>query len=173
MPCNSDHMEPTVKERQHKLSAELLVFVYEKLGKPVSAFLRQDAKNTYGGGPHMASLCTAIRDMSEDELNRIVYNGRDPMSRRLADWWEEHQREDLKAREAEAAKHKTFDACLELAKELEGQRNSDMSSTARRIAQLSGQYWDEDANTHVFTFEDGVIILSAMDGLTAYKGKRA
>ena len=37
----------------------------------------------------MEFLCTLIRNMSEEQRDRIVYNGRDPVSRRLADWWDE------------------------------------------------------------------------------------
>lgn len=39
-------------------------------------------------------LCEKIRGINEDELNQIVYNGRDKDSRRLADWWDEHNKFD-------------------------------------------------------------------------------
>lgn len=39
-------------------------------------------------------LCEKIRALNEDELNQIVYNGRDKESRMLADWWDEHDKFD-------------------------------------------------------------------------------
>jgi hypothetical protein len=42
--------------------------------------------------------------MTPEQENRIVYNGRDPMSRRLADWWERHEEIDRQRLVAEAAR---------------------------------------------------------------------
>lgn len=39
-------------------------------------------------------LCNTIKDFTDAEQQTILYNGRDPMSRRLATWWEEHERLD-------------------------------------------------------------------------------
>jgi len=48
-------------------------------------------------------LCDAIRELDEDQLNSIVYNGRDRESRALADWWDEHRANDLAHEEEDAA----------------------------------------------------------------------
>lgn len=39
-------------------------------------------------------LCEKILSLNEDELSQIVYNGRDKDSRKLADWWDEHDKFD-------------------------------------------------------------------------------
>ncbi|AMO44240.1 hypothetical protein DSS3P8_182 [Roseobacter phage DSS3P8] len=100
MPCNTEHMEPTVRERQKKEAATLLVFALNGLGKPVRKSLQSAASSLYGNGVDgdevVAELCATIRVMTPKQRDAIVYNGRVKMSRRLADWWEEHQAEDIK-----------------------------------------------------------------------------
>lgn len=107
MPCSSEYMEPTVAERQRKHAAELLVFVKQKLGLSVSKEEKASAKSFYGEGGEksMVKLCTILRGMTSEEEERVVYDARDPMSRKLADWWEEHQAEDAK-REAKQTRKK-------------------------------------------------------------------
>lgn len=176
MPCNTEYMEPTVAERQKRLAAQLLVFVYKKLDLvPIHPDLQRAADDIYGGGAmgeeNVRTLCSVLRGMPDEKKDGIIYNGRDPMSRKLADWWDEHQREDWKRREAEAAKAKSFDTCLELAKQYMAGGYSHYD-TAAKIAAVTGSYYDHDNSAHTFEFDDGVIILSGMDGLVAYKGKR-
>ena len=100
MPCNSNHMEPTARERQHSKAATLLVYALKAMDKPVHASLLRDAIDIYGGQngeASMAALCTLLRSMTDEQRNRIVYDGRNPMARRLADWWDKHQAEDALA----------------------------------------------------------------------------
>lgn len=100
MPCNTDHMEPTVAERQTREGAAILVYVLESLGKDVIPEIRSAASDIYGRGAHPSNivgmLCTLIKNMTEEEKDRILFNGRNAMARRAADWWDEHQREDAK-----------------------------------------------------------------------------
>jgi len=111
MTCST---EPTVRERQKKEAATLLVFVMNNLGKPIYETLKSAASSLYGGSVDgdavVAELCAAIRSMTPKQLDAIVYNGRDKMSRRLADWWEEHQEEDIKreARDRKALMQKRY-----------------------------------------------------------------
>lgn len=83
-----------------------------KLGDVVPHSIALAAQQENGGGRalgerHVEMLCSLIRAMTEPELNAIVYNGRDPMSRKLADWWEEHKAEDEKRIEIEKGRFKT------------------------------------------------------------------
>jgi hypothetical protein len=39
--------------------------------------------------------------MSTEDADRLVYDGRNPMARKLADWWEEHQKADKMRRNRE------------------------------------------------------------------------
>lgn len=113
MPCNTDYMKPTTRERQRKEAARLLLYVLESLDvSPVSSELIHSANDVYGGSNKIdwvAQLCDQIHAMTDDQVNKIVYNGRDPMSRRLADWWDEHQEQDRIRREAEAQKRKMLE----------------------------------------------------------------
>ena len=106
MPCRSDHMEPNVRERQRQDAAKHLVYILGKMNQPVPAKVASAAADNYGtDDTHMRTLCTIMGEMSEEQLNRIVYDGRSAEARSLADWWEEHQREDEIARKAEAKKN--------------------------------------------------------------------
>lgn len=115
MPCNSDCMKPTTRERQRKEAAQLLLYVLESLDvSPVSSELIHSAKDVYGGSNKIGDkwvvqLCDQIHAMTDEQVNKIVYNGRDPMSRRLADWWDEHQEQDRIRKEAEAQKQKMLE----------------------------------------------------------------
>lgn len=40
------------------------------------------------------ALCALIKGMTEEELNKFVYDGRSPTARRLANWWDDHQEKD-------------------------------------------------------------------------------
>lgn len=105
MPCNSDYMHPTQTEKNSRKVAEHLIFVYEQLDFPERPDLVEVANHIYGSKTRLdemvAELCGIIRDMTPDQLDRIVYNGRDPQSRKLADWWEEHERADREREQAE------------------------------------------------------------------------
>lgn len=174
MPCNTSYMEPTVQERQHREAAEHLVYLYGALKQPVPAQIAADAANTYGGEngeKNVVHLCTLLGEMSNKMLNRHVYDGRNPKARKLADWWDEHQREDWNRREEKAKKAKSFATCLELARQYDKGGYS-MGDIGDKLSEVTGAYFDFEDGTHVFEFDDGVIILSGMDGITAYKGKK-
>lgn len=105
MPCNTSHMEPTVKERQRKEAAKLLVFLKESLGEEVSPQLNRDASHIYGGkdDSNIVDLCSKLKSLTDEQLGRVVYNGWNKQSRKLADWWDEHQEEDRKRKSIEEA----------------------------------------------------------------------
>mgnify|MGYP003333131810 CR=1 FL=1 len=103
MPCRSDYMDPTHKEIELQRTAQLLRFVYVKLELPVSEKLNKAAGDTWCKDDFVPELCRTIRGLNEAQLNYIVYNARDKISRSLADWWEEHEAAD-RAREAKERK---------------------------------------------------------------------
>lgn len=100
MPCNTDQEEPTAKERQQRDAAKILVYVKKSLGQAVSDDLWGTANDTYGRGVHpdniVRMLGACFRSMTADEMNHIVYDGRNREARRAADWWEEYQAENAK-----------------------------------------------------------------------------
>lgn len=116
MPCRSDYMDPTHKEQQLQRTAQLLKYVYETLEQPVSAKLNEAAQDCYCKQDYVPELCKTIRGMPARQLNKVVYNARDRVSRDLADWWEEHEAADRK-REARERKEAEEKALAESAKQ--------------------------------------------------------
>jgi hypothetical protein len=103
MPCRSDYMEPNQKERLLQETAQLLIYVLMNTnsGVKVSNKLKFASRDIYCQRDYVAELCTAIRSLTEEEQARIVYDGRNPEARRLADWWDKHQEADRKRLEEE------------------------------------------------------------------------
>lgn len=111
MPCRCDHMEPTAREIESQLVAGLLIHV---LSFPSHAHIKApeglgDAvKSTYGNlkkaDEWTALLCKLLSEMTDDELDVIVYNGRDKWARKLAEWKEKHEAADRKRKEEERKK---------------------------------------------------------------------
>lgn len=97
MPCNSDYMDPTNKEKELQETAKLLVYALKKKRRKVPKWVSDAAKDIYCLEDKVVpELCSLIRSFHKEDMDRIVYNGRDKTSRRLADWWEEHEKADKK-----------------------------------------------------------------------------
>ena len=103
MPCRSDYMEPTHKERLLQETAVLYAYALNELGEKVPDTVHQAATDQYCRVDFVPELCRLIRNMSGDECDRIVYNPRSKISRSLADWWEKHEEADRKRNAAEQA----------------------------------------------------------------------
>ena len=108
MGCNSEYMNPTQKEANSKHVASLLVYVQEKLGVEKNRNYVVAADYIYGNihllDEMTAELCHALKlvvDSGEETYDRIVYDAKNPMSRKLADWWEQHVEADLKRKARE------------------------------------------------------------------------
>ena len=105
MPCRSDYMEPTGKEQRLQESAQLLYWVMKQ--RPpykVPKWLVEAKENMYCSDDRaVIELCSLLRSLPDDELDRYVYNAKDATSRKLADWWEEHLAADRVREKQEAA----------------------------------------------------------------------
>lgn len=97
MPCNSDYLAPNHREQLLQETAQHLLYLRVSMGDDfISDNLRRSAKDIYCNTDYVAELCEAIRNLSEEDLNRVVYDGRNPQARKLADWWDKHQEADRK-----------------------------------------------------------------------------
>ena len=104
MPCRSDYMEASVFERESQIVANLIVYLDMALDKTPPKWVVECANNYYGavlgdqgGDPRLVPLlCDMVNKLTKEERDKHVYNARDPMSRRLADWVEAHDRADRK-----------------------------------------------------------------------------
>lgn len=103
MPCRSDYMEPTQKESLLQETAQLLIYVRmnTKSGVKIDDKLKAAARDIYCRRDYVPELCAAMHELTEDQMDRIVYDGRNRDARRLADWWDEHQEADRKRLEAD------------------------------------------------------------------------
>lgn len=95
MPCNSDYLKPRPAEVESRRAAKLLVYVHRSLGRISTAtWIVQAAESSYGNEQRLNDLvrllCEACQDLTDDERDRIMYNGRKAEARQLADWWESH-----------------------------------------------------------------------------------
>jgi hypothetical protein len=129
MGCRSDYMEPTGYEEQIKDTVNHLVYLYSVIEKPRTAALIKASKDIYfdtsEGDRWVAELCSELRKLDAETFDKVVYNAKVPESRRLADWWEEHEAADnarISAELAKAAKKELRDVAL--AKLTEEERNS-------------------------------------------------
>lgn len=115
MPCRSDYMEATGKEKESKKICEHLVYVITELGEKVPTNIKKASKEYYGifdsqfnkfdvatQTDHYemnlddltAKLCSYCKNMTEEQENKIIYNAKNKKARKLADWWEKHQEFD-------------------------------------------------------------------------------
>jgi hypothetical protein len=150
MPCRSDHMEPRAAEEESHLVAQLIVYVEAQLGNHPATWILAAASSMYGDESRVseltAILCEAISELTEEQLDEIVYNGRDRQSRILADWWDQHKEDDVR-HEIEDARD-ARDAQLELNLEVR-------SLTGDRTGVIVEREWYERAKK----------ILEAIDGV--------
>jgi RPA family protein len=101
-------MEQNESEAYVQNTAQLVIYVKEQLGlKPTKQEKDLDTyyTDTSKSDKITRTLCSLITKMDDETRNKIVYNGKDKTSRRLADWWDEHQEADKK-RLADEAKQK-------------------------------------------------------------------
>lgn len=110
MPCNSDYLEPTRREAELQRTAKLLVYVAEWLGQAPADWIVSEASNVYARDERLVPmLCAEIQELTLNQLDAIMYNGRKAKARDLADWWEKHQEAD-RQRESKEARDRERDA---------------------------------------------------------------
>lgn len=106
MPCRSDYMEPTNKERRLRETAELLMHVLynTNTGIKVDSKLKGAARDIHCKEDYVPMLCEVLHSLSTEDFDRLVYNARCPTSRKLADWWDEHLKADAEREKAEESR---------------------------------------------------------------------
>jgi len=108
MPCRSDYMEPNSSERRNQATAKLCLFFMQQIGWVAPDNLLADAEHLYCTQDWAPFLCQNLRALKERDpegFDNLVYNAKNPQSRKLADWWEAHEEFDKKrvAEEEKAA----------------------------------------------------------------------
>ncbi len=95
MPCDCSHLKPRFHEVESKKVAELIVYVIGKINGEVEPWIKEASEYMYGkeDAVHQLTeiLCGICMAMNENTKEKIIYNSRDRISRKLADWWEDHE----------------------------------------------------------------------------------
>src|SRR2546426_223192 len=95
MPCDSDYLSPTAKERELRQTAILLRYLLEQLKLEVPEWIITQSTDVYASREDLVPLlCDRMKALDDNEIERIVYNAHDKLSRDLADWWERHKEAD-------------------------------------------------------------------------------
>jgi len=113
MPCNCDHMEPSQHEAESKNVAIMICYLISKLGFDVHPYIVEAAKSPYGNKERVHDLtkylCQTIGLMTDAQRDQLIYDGRSPSARRIADWWDAHQEADKARAIKEEVRLKGYD----------------------------------------------------------------
>lgn len=111
MPCQS-YEYPTPSEYDKNISETVknLIFAKNQLGIITSdSLVKAYAKSYFDkteGDKWTKELCKLLTGLTKKKREELVYNPKSAKSRRLADWWEEHQRQDKERKKEELQKAK-------------------------------------------------------------------
>lgn len=94
MGCTSEYLKQNQREAELQRAARLLVFVNSKLGVESPTELTEASANYYCRADYVPALCQTLKSLTDEQVEAIVYNGRNPLSRDLAAWWEQHKLAD-------------------------------------------------------------------------------
>jgi hypothetical protein len=103
MPCNSDYLNPTRRESELQRTANLLGYVLIATGRPVPPEITAASGDMYCKADFVTMLCAEVSAMDDVTQSRVIYDGRNPTARDLANWWDEHRAADETRRKAGAA----------------------------------------------------------------------
>ena len=118
MPCYEPPEKiPTRDQRENQMTASILCWLCDKkgYGHPID-YDRLPTWRAWSEDRFLDAnecgkvLCAIVEGMSEAEREKFIYDAHNRMSRRFADWWEDHQEADRQriAREKEIAVMKSL-----------------------------------------------------------------
>ena len=68
------------------------------MGKDIPKEYKEAAESYYPNtkllNEMVVDLCSTIRQMTDEQRDKIIYDGRNSDARKLADWWDEHKKAD-------------------------------------------------------------------------------
>lgn len=101
MGCRSDYLEQTGLEAGLQEAGKLLEYTIDQLATrgvnhqvPSSALSSTSVLYYAKDVGQVQALCALLAGLKKKDLEAVVYNAHDPISRQLATWWEKHQEAD-------------------------------------------------------------------------------
>ena len=98
MPCRSDYSEPSGLELESKRVCESLIYLYGRLNKEIPSWIKKTYEDYFGNTERLDEattlLCSACRNLTEQEQELFIYDGHNKGARRLASWFDRHQEWD-------------------------------------------------------------------------------
>ncbi|MBU1269832.1 MAG: hypothetical protein KKA06_04155, partial [Nanoarchaeota archaeon] len=77
-----------------------ICYIYKAIKKQIPEWIKDTADDTYGDTNRLKKseklLIDCVSKFSKEELDKYVYNGRNKDARKLADWWDSHQKRKKK-----------------------------------------------------------------------------
>jgi hypothetical protein len=123
MPCRCD---PSPDEEEEALLLDLISYAFKATKTSIPKWVN-DEDNSTSVKQRLDNLtnllCNHCTNMSKKEQKTVIYDGRNPQARKLADWWEEHQEWDkarIKEEEKEIKKQKILKKLTKEERELLG-----------------------------------------------------
>ena len=92
MPCYEPEQSSTDKQAERTAKAIIILDKMMGMETPQEITRIVGAYSFHGNQCNFLTshLCGKIRKLSEEEVEKYIYNARNKDSRFLADWWEEH-----------------------------------------------------------------------------------
>lgn len=92
MPLYDTDLAQTQAEKERMTASQMLITLNNKLGKKNPNWLIQASKDYYcNENKTYLALYQTIESLAEGQLEKLVYNGRDPEARKLADWYDNYK----------------------------------------------------------------------------------
>ncbi len=105
MPCRCDMAEPNDREQESKKVSKLICYLFPLVNQLVPPHTIIASKDMYGDAKHLDKdtklLCDTIHNLTKEQQDRYVYDGRNANARKLADWWDRHQKADKEREKVE------------------------------------------------------------------------
>ncbi len=100
MPCLSDYMQPSDKERLLQRTAQLLLYVRRQTGVEPENWVLKDSEDRYlETDRSVIELCRTLRNMAPEILHLLINKHHDRDSLDLFEWWRAHQIADDRRKE--------------------------------------------------------------------------
>ena len=107
MGCRNDYMAANEREIASRRFCRMLDYLFVAIGREVPAWAAKGKDEYYGAPEHVNDatvlMCAAIREMSDEQRELVIYDAHSPVARELATFWEQHEAEDRKREAKETA----------------------------------------------------------------------